>query len=199
MRHRAHSIALAALVVASASTLARAAEEAGHAQEPNPVDFQAVTFVAGLVLFVALVLVLNKYVWPHILSALQAREDKIRGDIETAERTRKQAERALQEYEKALAEARNEAAKMLEAAKADQQKIATELRIKTDAEISSMRDAATRDIETAKRAAIAEVYSSMAQTATSIASKILQRELNPDDQRQLVEESLGQLAAVRAN
>lgn len=182
--------------------MALAAEETVHAEgerSMNPANFQAAPFISALVLFGLLVFILNKYAWPPILKALQAREDKIRGDIEHAQGARAQAERALQGYQKALAEARNEAATMLDEAKAEQHRLAAQLRAKTDVEISAMRDSATRDIEAAKRAAIADIYSNMAETATSIAAKILQRELNPADQAQLVEASLGQLDAVRSN
>lgn len=189
------------MLMLSVTTVARAAEDVGHAAEeaPNPANFQAVPFITALVLFGTVVFILNKYAWPQILKALQDREDKIRGDIEHAQSARSQAERALQGYQKALSEARNEAAKMLEEVKVEQQRLAAQLRAKTDVEISAMRDSATRDIEAAKRAAIADIYSHMADTATSIASKILQRELNPADQAQLVEASLGQLDAVRSN
>lgn len=179
--------------------LAFGADEAGAdgAASPNPMAFEIVPYISGLVVFGLAFFILSRTAWPKIVKGLEEREQKIKGDIAQAERTRKQAERALQEYEKALAEARNEASKMLEEAKGEQQKVAAELRARTEAELNAMRDAAKRDIEAAKKAAITEVYGHMADTATSIAARILQRELNPEDQRQLVEESLGQLAAVR--
>lgn len=199
VKHRAGHIALVAGLWLA--PLALGAEKAWEAEEsaPNPANFQAAPFIAALVLFGLLVAVLGKYAWPPILKALQDREDKIRGDIEHAQGARKQAERALQEYEKALAEARNEASKMLDQAKVEQQRLAAQLRATTDQEIRAMRDSAKRDIQTAKRAAVVEIYANMADTATSIAARILQRELSADDQRQLVEESLGQLEAVRSN
>jgi F-type H+-transporting ATPase subunit b len=189
------------MLAGSIAAMAQAAEDMEHALEeaPNPANFQVAPFITAIVLFITVVLILNKVAWPPILKALQDREDKIRTDIEHAQGARSQAERALQEYQKALAEARNEAAKMLDEAKVEQQRLAAQLRAKTDAEISAMRDSATRDIEAAKRSAIADIYSNMADTATSIASKILERELNPADQAQLVEASLGQLDTVRSN
>ncbi len=169
----------------------------GEAAAPNPMNFSIVPYISALVVFGLAFFVLSRTAWPKIIKGLEDREEKIKGDIADAERTRKQAERALQEYEKALSEARGEAAKMLEEAKADQQKIAAELRARTESELNAMRESAKRDIEAAKKAAITDVYAHMADTATGIASKILQRELSADDQRQLVEDSLGQLAAVR--
>lgn len=201
MKLQAQILAMGASMTLAGAALAAEDDHgaAAHAEGGMNVMPQIAPFIAALILFTGVVLVLNKFAWPAILKALQERENKIKGDIESAERTRKQAERALQEYEKALSEARGEASKMLEETKAEQQRIAADLRARTEAELNAMRDAAKRDIEAAKKAAIAEVYGHMADTATGIASKILQRELNPDDQRQLVEESLGQLATVRSN
>jgi len=178
------------------------AEEEGAAAAagaPNPARFELAPYIAAIILFGVVLFILNRKVWPVVLKALQDREEKIRSEIETAERTRKQAQSALQEYEKSLHEARSEAAKIIEEAKAEQQRVAAELRAKTDREISQMREGAMRDIEAAKRAAVSEIYGQMATTATAIASKILQRELSAQDQQQLVDESLNQLQPVQSN
>ncbi len=175
------------------------AADAGHGGghgDPNPVAFDLIPLFATLIMFGIVFFILNAKVWPVITKALSDREEKIKKEIGDAEAARKQAAAALNQYEKALAEARTEAASMLESTKAEQQKMAGELKRKAEAEITAMRDAATRDIETAKRAAISEVYAQMSTTATSIASKIIQRELNPDDQARLVEDSLAELQGV---
>lgn len=201
---------LGAIVAAGSYWIAAAAlaadEAAGHAAAdghaaaaPNPMAFEIVPYISSLVVFGLALFILSRVAWPKILGGLQEREKKIRDEIDSAERSRKQAERALQEYEKALSEARAEASKMLEAAKAEQQKLAAELRAKTESEVNAMRDAAKRDIDAARRAAVAEVYANMAETATSVAARILGRELNSADQQSLVEQSLGELQSVRAN
>ncbi|MEC9373050.1 MAG: F0F1 ATP synthase subunit B [Planctomycetota bacterium] len=174
-------------------------EEAHGAATANPMSFELVPFVSALLAFGVVFFILQWKVWPVILKALDARDQKIRSDIEDAERSRKQAQSALQQYEKALQEARSEAARMLDEAKNEQQRLAADLRQKTETEIMSMKDAARRDIEAAKRAAITEIYSQMATTATAIASKIIQRELSPADHERLVEESIGELQSAAAN
>jgi len=181
---------------ALASPAALAAEEGAAA---NPMAFRLAPFVATLIAFGIVYFILQAKVWPVILDLLQKREDKIRTDIEEAERSRKRAEKSLQEYESALADARNEAAKMLEQARSDQQKLTAELKAKTEQEINQMKDAARRDIEAARKAAVTEIYSHMAATATDIAGKIIERELNPEDHQRLVEESLNQLQSVKAS
>ena len=55
--------------------------------------------------------------WPAIKKALQDREDKIRGDLEHAESVRDQAETELADYQRQLADARNEAGRIIEEAR----------------------------------------------------------------------------------
>ncbi len=191
--------AIGAFTAIAPASLALAADPEPGEAAANPMSFEIVPYIASLVVFGAAFFILSRVAWPKILGGLQEREKKIRDEIDAAERSRKQAERALQEYEKALSEARAEASKMLEAAKSEQQKLAAELRAKTESEVNAMRDAAKRDIDAARRAAVAEVYANMAETATSVAARILGRELNSADQQSLVEQSLGELHSVRAN
>ena len=187
------ALATTAMVLLAPAAPALAAADG---ESPNPVAFSLIPLFATLIMFGIVFFILSTKVWPVILKALNDREAKISKEINDAEAARKQAAAALDQYEKALAEARTEAAQMLESTKAEQMKMAAELKRKAEAEIAALKDSATRDIETAKRAAISEVYAQMSTTATSIASKIIQRELNADDQARLVEDSLAELGAV---
>jgi F0F1-type ATP synthase membrane subunit b/b' len=56
-----------------------------------------------------------------------------------------------------------------------------------------MRAQARASIEAAKKAALAEIYTETATLATAVATKILQREFNPQDQGRLIEESVQQM------
>jgi F-type H+-transporting ATPase subunit b len=153
--------------------------------------------ITALLVFGVVVAILGKVAFPKILKGLDAREAKIREEINSAEQARKQAKEALAMYERNLAEARAEAQKMLEKTRAQQQALADELRAKADAELVVMKDRARRDIEAAKRAAIAEIYIEAANQATEIAAKILQREMTPRDQQRLIDDSLRELSTLK--
>ena len=60
-----------------------------------------------------------------------------------------------------------------------------------------MRVAARRDIEAAKRAAVAEIYAEAANIGVMIAEKILEREVNESDHSRLVEETLNEIGASK--
>ncbi len=173
---------------------------AGHEEVgviPN-VKQGTIVAISSVVVFAIVFAVLATTVWPKIVKGLNDREAKIREEIESAERARQQARDALEQYQKSLAEARAEAQRMLEQTKASQQALAAELKAKADAELVQMKDRARRDIDAAKRAALAEIYAAAGDLATTAASKILRREVQPGDSRRLIEESLGELQTAKA-
>ncbi|MEM1071269.1 MAG: F0F1 ATP synthase subunit B [Planctomycetota bacterium] len=149
--------------------------------------------LAAIVIFLVVLAILGTQVWPKIAKALDEREKKILDEIESAEAARQQAKDALDQYESSLAEARAEAQQMLEKTKADQQKLASELRAKSETELRELKEKAQRDIEAARRAAVSEIYAEASQLATTVAEKILRREVSVDDQQKLVDEAVAEL------
>jgi F-type H+-transporting ATPase subunit b len=181
------------------------AQEAGHGGAEHgekagvlPTIEQGIApMVVTLVVFGIVFAILAVKVWPMMAKGLKEREAKIREEIESAERARKQAKDALEQYQKSLAEARAEAQRMLEATKAQQQQLAAELRAKADAELTLLKDRARRDIDSARRAALVEIHDRTVELATSVAAKILRREVTVADQRRLLDESLVELAGTK--
>ncbi len=195
MRHLLLFLSVLILTLLPAS-VALGADAEDPAAKGGVMFFQLFQFFMAIVVFGVAFFILSKTAWPKILGGLEARDGKIKGDLAEAERAREQAESALSQYEKALAEARTEAARIVEEARTNQQKLAAELKAKTEKELSDMRDSAKRDIASAKSAAIDELHSHVADLATDVAGKILKRELSADDQRSLVDDSLNKLAAA---
>jgi F-type H+-transporting ATPase subunit b len=163
----------------------------------NPVEFNPIAYITALVVFLIAFGILATVVWPKITKALDERAAKILGEIEAAERARGDAEQAKAKFEKELALARDEAGRLVAQAKADAQRLADELRARSEAELQDRLQRATAEIEGAKRAAVSEIHSRAAELATTVASKILQRQISDGDQQRLVEESLRELAGRR--
>ena len=150
-----------------------------------------------LVIFLIMLAILYPMAWKPVLAGLKAREQRIRDDIANAEKTRQQAEATLRDYNAKLADAQSQIREMLTNAQADGEKLATNIRMQAQREAEEAKERAQRDIEASKNAAIGEIYNQAAELATNVASKILRRNLNADDQRQLVRESLDQLQTVK--
>jgi F-type H+-transporting ATPase subunit b len=137
------------------------------------------------------------FVWPKIATALDERNAKIVGEIKAAEEARAAAKGAQAEFERQLASAREEAANMIKQARADAQRVADELKARNEQELAERVARANADIEAARKAAVAELHAQSAALALDVASKILRRQVNEQDNGRLVQESLSELASGR--
>jgi F-type H+-transporting ATPase subunit b len=165
----------------------------------GPGPQQIITSLTTLIIFLLLVVLLGKYAWGPIIAGLKSREDKIRKDIADAETTRGQAEATLRQYTEKLKAAEEQVRQLLSQAATDAEKLSQSIRMRAQADGEEIKERATRDIESAKNQALREVYEKTADLATEVASKILRRSLNADDQRDLVKRSLEQIETAQSN
>lgn len=150
-------------------------------------------FLWQLILFLILLGVLGKFVWPPILAGLREREDKIRHDLQHAEDAAKQATATMDEYKQQLAEAQKQAQQIVEESRGAAQKVAAQLKDEAQAQITQVRERAEADINSAKERAVSEIYDQAGELATQVAGQILRREINADDQATLIRESIDKL------
>lgn len=200
---------LIALIVGVSSALAFAAAEPGvaqaiehaaeaeHAEGPGGLLLpNAWGALWNLALFLLLFFVLAKFVWPHILNALDAREQKIRADITGAEAANKQAQQTLADYQRQLAEAHAEARKLVEQSRVDAEAVRQRIVADTEAEAARLRKRAAEEIEQAKNAATQELYARASELSVAVAEKILQRQITEADTQRLIDQSLAELDKV---
>jgi len=159
-------------------------------------DFNPLSCLWVLLTFLGVLAILYKSAWKNVLAGLKAREDRIRGDIAHAEEARAKAEATLREYAAQLSQAEEKVRDILNKATADAHKIAENINASAQAEAEARKEKATAEIEQAKQEALREIYNQTAELATSIASRIIKRNLNPADQQNLVNEALDQLQKV---
>ncbi len=194
-------LSLAAPFLAAAAVHAADPAAAGAAPKAGvlpTIEQGLAPMVISLLVFAVVLAVLSVKVWPAITKGLADREHKIKSEIEAAESARTQAKSALEGYERALADARAQAQKELDAAKAAATAVANELKIKNEADMAAAKDKAMREIEAAKKQALADIYGEASHLATMVAGKILQREINSHDQQRLVNDCITELKGVGA-
>lgn len=186
----------AAEVTPAPAPNAVAAPDAAPEKEHQLMDPDVESGIWTLIIFFILLYVLNKFAWKNVLGSLKGREERIRNDIAQAEEARIKAEATLKEYNAQLAAAEARGREIL--AKATTDALALAERIKTEAEKAAhdRGQRAAKDIADARDQALREIYEQAADLSTRIAEKILRRNLNADDQRDLVAQSLEQVQAV---
>jgi F-type H+-transporting ATPase subunit b len=156
--------------------------------DPNPG-----LIIWTIVTFVLLLIVLRKFAWKPLLTALHDRESSIRGTLEHAENTKAEAERILEENRRQLAKAGEEAQKVLADGRALGEKLKNEIVEQANTQSRRMVDQARLEIERDKDAAIAQLRGEVATLALQAAGKILNETLDAQKHRALIDESLSKL------
>ena len=150
----------------------------------------------GGIAFAIVAFVLIKFAFPGIKKSLAAREDKIRGDLEGAERARREAEEEKARFEAQLATARNEANRIVEEAREAAEQVRRDLVSRAETEAADVRARAQEDARLAADRAMTDLQQRVADISIELAEKIVERNLDRDTQMALVE---SYIASVGSN
>ena len=199
-------LALAAVMALGASAMMAAPVLAEEAAKPNVMpplsgEGSSQTYAQAvwvMIIFVILLAILYPTAWKNVLAGLKKREEKIRAAIADADTARAKSEAALKEFNTQLATAESQAREVLSKAATEAEQLASGIRTRAQQEAEEIKERAVKEIESSKQQALTEIYAASADLATSIAEKILRRNLNADDQRDLVQQSLDELQSVHA-
>lgn len=175
------------------------AQEHGGGGENNLFAGNIGNFIWTLVIFLAVVFVLGKFAWGPILNTLQTRESFIHEALAKAKKDRDEAEARLREYEARLAAARAEATAITDEGRRDAEAVKRRIEAEAKAEADKMIERAKREIQIAVETATKEMYRRAAILATKMATRIIGRELTPQDHERLIAEAIDDLGQNRSN
>ena len=146
-----------------------------------------------LFLFGVSMFILWKVAFPRIGEALDRRQRAIEESIDTAERTRREADELLAEYRERLTAARQQADEIVaRARKAGEQQQADAVAAGKQRR-EELLEQARRDIEAETRRAIQEIRAEVADLTILATEKVTRKTLTADDQRRLVDEAVAEL------
>jgi F-type H+-transporting ATPase subunit b len=152
----------------------------------------------GLMVFTLLVfgislLLLWRLAFPAISEALEKRQKLIEESIDSAQRTRQEADELLAEYRERLKEARAQAeeivARSRKAGEVHERESLEQARKTREELLEQTR----RDIEAETNRAIQEIRREVADLTVAATERVTRKTLNEEDQRRLVEEALNEL------
>jgi len=154
-------------------------------------DFSFGLFFWQMILFVLLLLLLKKFAWGPILSALNDREEGIKNALDAAEKARLEMQNLQSDNQKLLQEARSERETMIKDAREIKEKMISDAKEEAKIEADKMITNAQAAIESEKKAAIVEIKNQVASLSIDIAEKVVKSELaDKDKQLKLVESML---------
>lgn len=175
--------------IAATAATAVAQEEKGSLLTPS-----GGLFFWTIIIFILLLVVLSKFAFPPLLAAVEARERSLQEAIDAAKRDRDEAARILAEHRAQLEQSRGEAQKLIADGRATAEKLRGDLLEQTKVQQQEMLDRARREIETEKVNAIAALRREAVDLAIAGAGKVIERNLDNDANRTLVEKFLGSVS-----
>ncbi|MDQ6927045.1 MAG: F0F1 ATP synthase subunit B [Actinomycetota bacterium] len=159
---------------------------------PNPILPAANELIWGSLTFLVLFFLLAKKGYPAIKKGLDGRADKIRSSLDEAERTRQEAMTILEEYKSQLADAKNEAARIIDEARQAADKLRQDLKRQAEAEVTDIKARAQDDIAAQVERAKSDLQERVASLSIELAEKVVEKNLDRETNLALVESFIRQ-------
>ena len=164
---------------------------AGHGAESEAAASEGSSLFSGslgdslwtVVAFVTLLLVLTKFAWKPLLGALIARQTHIEHQLRSAEDSRLRAEKMLEDY-------KQQGLGIIQQAAEQAQRHQQEMAEKTRQEVLAIRRRAQDEIESARSAAVEDLWKQAGDIVLRVGSEVLGRTLTGKDNQHLAEEAV---------
>jgi F-type H+-transporting ATPase subunit b len=152
------------------------------------------TLFWSALIFLLFFLILTKFAWKPILAAVKARDEMIKGSLESAARAREEMLKLQSDNESILRKAREERENILKEAREVRDKLIAEAKGKASDEAEKLVEKARAGIESEKRKALSEIHEQVSTLSIEIASKLLGEKLKQTgEQEKLIENYLKEI------
>ena len=172
----------------SATLLAAAAT-----QSRNPILPSVPELVWGTLAFAIVFFLMWKFAFPSVKKGMDARTERIRESLSTAEQAKNDAQAVLDEYQRQLADARNESNRIIEDARQTAEALRRDLMARAEADAAEVRTRATADIEAAKDRAMEELRSQLTQLTLQLTELVVKRNIDRDANSRLVDDYISSI------
>ena len=173
--------------------LVAAAGSPALAQEAHKVDLLSPSYglmVWTLIIFVVLLFVLSRYAFKPLTAAVEAREKHLEEMIQSAKADRDEAARLLAEQQKALDVSRADAQRVVAESRITAEKLRNEMMEQTKQQQRELLDRARGEIDNERKRAITDLRREAVDLALAGASKLVERNLDDQTNRRIVESFL---------
>ena len=144
----------------------------------------------SLVSFALLFFLLKRFAFPPILEVLEERENKIRSEIDNAEKLRHEAEELKADLGRELKNAHEKANTIIQLAGEESKKIQKKSIQETQTKVRQMQNDAEQEIQITRNKLLNEIRSYTAALTIASTEKVLKKSLNNEDKNRLIDESI---------
>ncbi|MGI8817234.1 MAG: F0F1 ATP synthase subunit B [Pseudonocardia sp.] len=151
-------------------------------------------FAAELVAFVLVVFLIYRFVWPRLRKTMEERQDAVQRQVQDSEEAVRNLEAAQRRFDEAVAEARQEAAKIRDDARADASHIRDEMREQAEREVERIRQRGEEQLAAQRDQVMRQLRAEIAALSFETARRKVVESLSDDTRRaQTVDTFLGEL------
>ncbi len=136
------------------------------------------TLIGELIAFLVFVLFCMKYVWPPIIGAIEARQQKIADGLAASDRAEQDLRLAQEKAKQQLIDAKAQASVVIDQAKKREAQIIEEAAVKAQAEREKILAQAKAEVDAERIRAKEELRKQVAALAVAGAERILQRSID---------------------
>jgi F-type H+-transporting ATPase subunit b len=186
--------------------ISHAAEECIHVLEdggepddcqeaPSPIRPETSELVWGGISFLVVLFLLSKFAYPALKKSMEERTNRIRDSLDDAERTKSEAQSILDDYQRQLADARNESNRIIEEARQTADSLRQDLMQRAEQEAAELRQRTQEEIRAAQERATADLRAQVAELSISLAEKVVERSLDRETNAALIDSFIDQVGA----
>lgn len=168
-------------------------------EEPNNPILPAVNeLIWGTLAFLVLVVMMAKLAYPAVKQAMDDRTEHIRAAIDEADATKAQAQAVLVDYQRQVADAKGEAARIIEEARQTADSLKRDLTTRAEAEAAELRQRNNEQITAERARVMAELQGQVATLAIELAEKVVGGSLDQERSMSLIESYINEVGSGAA-
>jgi len=156
----------------------------------------SLSFVAEIIAFIAMILVLARWVYPRVMAAAEARQRALAEQLMAAEKAREQSEQRLREAEAKLDEARRQASDIVEGANRMARQLSADARARAEEEARRIAENARKEIVAERDRALDSVRSEVADLVVAATEKVVGESLDGERHHRLIEKAIAEVGSA---
>src|SRR6266568_785940 len=154
--------------------------------------------IVGAIAFFILFAFMSRWVMPRVNQMLEARRQKIQGDLQAAEQAKGEAGKLLQDYREQLSGARDEANRIIEEARKTADSMRRDLEQRAQEEARHIVDRAQEEIRAERDRVFQELKAQVGELSLALAGRMVGESLDRDRHLRLVDDYIRDLERLPA-
>jgi len=164
---------------------------------PSPILPATNELIWGGITFIVLLVAMAKFGLPAVRNMMDERTERIRSQVAEADAVKAEADRIRQQYSAQLADAKSEAARIIEEARQAADAVRRDLTQRAEAEATELRQRNAEQLEAERNRLMSELQGQVASLAIELAEKVVEANLDRDAQNRLIESYITQVGSQR--